>query len=115
MITITEIKSKIKSPSSGGSIRIEGELGIRKIQYSDKYIVSHPAYIGDEIATIQTDMEFETILQKHQKYLDMKKELENQGYFNMGHGLYFLKDKDGNTIRDIENNIVTKSLYWGAK
>ena len=111
-VTLTEIKTKLGSPSYGGRIEIEGDLIIRKIDYSKKFVISHPAAIQDEIATIQTDEEFERILQKHRKYMEAKKELENKEYENMGHGLYFLKDKNGKTMRDKENNITKETLYW---
>jgi len=111
-VTLSEIKTKLESPSYGGSIEIEGGLGIRKIDYEDKFVISHSANIGREIATIQTDEEFQVILEKHQKYIEAKKELESKGYENMGHGTFFLKGVDGKTMRDEENCIIEKTLYW---
>lgn len=105
---IKKIKEELESPWSGGRIDLEGELRIIKKQYSKKYDVYHNSYIkgGDcEIMTITNDEEFELILEKHQKYLEYKKELEINGYKHMGKGTYFGTDKKGNRIE--------ATLYWG--
>ena len=109
MKNIEEIKKDLESDFSGGRIEIEGGLRITKEEYSDQYEVYHNSYVRGgnyAITTIKDDEGFEEILQKHEEYLENKKELEDQGYELMGKDLYFKDDKEEK---------LEAHLQWGEK
>ncbi len=112
---IENIKKRLDSPISGGRIELESGLIILK-KNSNEYEIYHNSFVRGgtyPICTIQNDEEFLHILKLDQKYMEARKELEEKGYKPMGRGLYFLKSKDGNVIRNENNQIIEATLRWG--
>jgi hypothetical protein len=110
MKTKEEIIKELQSDFSGGRIELEGGLLIIEKMYTDKYEIYHNSYIrgGNCLMYTISENEFEIVLQKHQEYLNYRKEIESKGYKLMGKNL-FLKE------RNEKNEIKEAHLEWGKK